>query len=329
MGQLIKGVWKKEEFHPKTAAGVFQRHESFFRKKVTADGRTGFKAEPHRYHLYVSFACPWAHRTLIMRKLKKLENVVTVSVVEPLMLANGWEFSAQFPDHLDRRKFLYQVYQAADPHFTGLVTVPVLWDKKENTIINNESADIIRMLNSEFDAFGDSSYDFAPKELWNEMDRMNDFIYHNINNGVYKAGFASTQKAYEKAYDSLFAALDEIEIFLGRTHFLVGNRLTECDWRLFTTLIRFDTVYFGHFKCNRNRISDYPNLSRYLKMLYSIPGISETVHFDHIKLHYYGSHRSINPTGIVPKGPDLFGLTGERAQKNPSETHLLSDFAHG
>lgn len=319
MGKLNNGVWQREDFIPTTTGGVFQRHESSFRKRITADGRTGFKAEPNRYHLYVSLACPWAHRTLIFRKLKKLESIISVSIVEPLMLDNGWEFSSGYPDHLDHRRFLYEIYQAADSHYTGSVTVPVLWDKKENTILNNESSDIIRMLNSEFDAFGDSSYDFAPKELLAEIDGINDFIYHNINNGVYKAGFATTQKAYEKAFDSLFAALDEVEMRLGRSHFLVGNRMTEADWRLFTTLIRFDAVYYGHFKCNRNRIADFPHLSRYLKMLYSVPGVAETVNFEHIKLHYYGSHKSINPTGIVPKGPHQYFLTGERSIRNPSE----------
>lgn len=312
MGQLVQGQWQNREFAPKTSGGAFQRDDSSFRKKITADGRTGFKAEPGRYHLYVSYACPWAHRTMIFRKLKKLENVISMSVVEPLMLENGWEFSRELPDHLGNQRYLYQIYQSANSEYTGSVTVPVLWDKKEKTIVNNESSEIIRMLNSEFNAFGDPTFDFAPTELLPEINRINDFVYHNINNGVYKAGFATTQKAYEKAFDSLFAALDEVETRLGQSQFLIGNYLTEADWRLFTTLIRFDAVYHGHFKCNRNRIADFSNMTRYLRQLYAFPGVAETVHLDHIKLHYYGSHKSINPTGIIPRGPDLSIFTDPR-----------------
>jgi len=304
MGLLIDGRWQDQWYDTKSTGGAFKRQESAFRNWITADGSSGFKAEPGRYHLYVSLACPWAHRTLIFRKLKKLEDAITVSVVEPLMLENGWEL-APGADPVNGKSFLYQVYTEVKPDISGRVTVPVLWDKRERTIVSNESAEIIRMLNSEFDAFGDASLDFYPEELRAEIDEINAYVYDRVNNGVYKAGFATEQKIYEDAFDRLFEALDTLEERLGRQRWLVGNRQTEADWRLFTTLVRFDPVYVGHFKCNLRRIQDYPNLSNYLRDLYQTDGFAETVSFDHIKRHYYGSHKTINPTGIVPKGPAL------------------------
>lgn len=308
MGLLIEGVWHDEWYDTAKTGGRFVRGQSAFRDWITADGSSGFKAEPGRYHLYVSLACPWAHRTLIFRKLKRLEEVISLSVVDWLMGENGWRFSERpgcIPDMVNGARYLHEVYTRARPDYTGRVTVPVLWDKARKTIVNNESAEIIRMFNGAFDAFGDPSIDFYPKALRSEIDAVNAFVYDNINNGVYKAGFATTQEAYEEAFDALFDALDEIEARLSRQRYLVGDRLTEADWRLFTTLVRFDAVYFGHFKCNRQRLADFPNLSNYVRELYQIPGVAETVDMRHIKGHYYESHRTINPTGIVPKGPQL------------------------
>jgi putative glutathione S-transferase len=304
MGLLIDGRWHDQWYDTKSTGGAFKRQDSAFRDRVTADGSSGFKADPGRYHLYVALACPWAHRTLIFRRLKKLEDVISVSVVDPLMLEQGWELK-DGADSINGKRYLHEIYTLAKPDYTGRVTVPVLWDRQTRTIVNNESAEIIRMLNREFDAFGDKSVDFYPEPLRGAIDDINAFVYDTINNGVYKAGFATRQDVYEQAYDALFAALDELDERLGRQRYLVGDRLTEADWRLFTTLIRFDAVYFGHFKCNRQRIADYPNLSGYLRDLYQVPGVAGTVDFDHIKRHYYGSHRTINPTGIVPKGPAL------------------------
>jgi len=304
MGLLIDGRWHDQWYDTKSTGGAFKRQESAFRNWITADGSSGFKAEPGRYHLYVSLACPWAHRTLIFRKLKKLEDAITVSVVEPLMLENGWEL-APGADSVNGKSFLYQVYTEVKADMSGRVTVPVLWDKRKRTIVNNESAEIIRMLNSEFDAFGDASLDFYPEALRAEIDEINAYVYDRINNGVYKAGFATDQRVYEQAFDRLFEALDTLEERLGAQRWLVGDRQTEADWRLFTTLVRFDPVYVGHFKCNLRRIQDYPNLSNYLRDLYQTGGVAETVNLDHIKRHYYGSHKTINPTGIVPKGPAL------------------------
>ena len=303
MGLLIDGRWHDQWYDTKSTGGAFVRTESQFRQWVRADGSTPFAPEPGRYHLFVSLACPWAHRTLIFRALKGLEGAITVTVVDPLMLKEGWVFTT--PDPVTGSSRLYEVYKAADPGYTGRVTVPVLWDKATGTIVNNESAEIIRMLNREFDAFADRSRDFYPADLAEEIDRVNAFVYDRVNNGVYKAGFATEQGKYEQAFDSLFDALDELEERLVAQRYLVGNRLTEADWRLFTTLVRFDVVYVGHFKCNRQRIADYPNLSGYLRDLYQMPGIAGTVNFEHIKRHYYGSHATINPTGIVPKGPAL------------------------
>jgi len=294
--------------------GEFVRAVSGFRNWVTPDGEAGpsgeggFAAEPDRYHLYVSYACPWAHRALILRALKKLEDVISVSVVHPLMPEESWVFG-EYPgateDHLYGSKHLYELYQKADPDFDGLVTVPVLWDKQRETIVNNESAEIIRMLNSAFDRYGDASLDFYPEELRGEIDAINEQVYARVNNGVYRAGFARSQKAYERAYEELFETLDALEARLATQRYLAGDRITEADWRLFTTLVRFDAVYYGHFKANRKRLVDYPNLWGYTRELYQLPGIAETVNMDHIKTHYYGSHTWINPSRIVPLGPDI------------------------
>ena len=298
----------------KTVKGEFIRSESSFRNWVTKDGNAGpggeagFIAEPGRYHLYVSYACPWAHRTLIFRALKGLEDVISVSVVHPLMPAESWlfdEYPGATEDHVNKANYLYENYIRADPGFNGLVTVPVLWDKKQQTIVNNESSEIIRMLNSAFDAFGNADVDYYPEALREEIDEINDSVYSNINNGVYRAGFAQTQEAYSKAYDRLFNTMDELEEKLSRQRYLVGNQITEADWRLFTTLVRFDAVYYNHFKTNKKRLVEYPNLWAYTRELYQVPGVAETVNMDHIKYHYFASHRSINPTGIVPKGPEI------------------------
>lgn len=303
---MVDGRWAQDTEHDRN--GRFVRHESVFRNRVTADGSSGFKAEPGRYHLYVSLACPWAHRTLIFRKLKQLEDAISLSVVDPLMGEYSWHFSGCagcIPDTVNGFHHLHQVYTLARPDYTGIVTVPVLFDKKTRTIVNNESSEIIRMLNCEFDAWGDAGVDFYPEPLRAEIDAVNAFVYENVNNGVYKTGFAQTQEAYEEAFDALFAALDELERRLAQQRYLAGNRITEADWRLFTTLVRFDAVYYMHFKCNLHRVTDYPNLWAYTRDLYQVPGVAETVDLDHIKTHYYGSHREINPRGIIPKGPVL------------------------
>ena len=294
------GKWKVNE-------GEFVRAESSFRNWITPDGR--FTAEPNRYHLYVSHACPWAHRTMILRTLKGLEDVISVSVVHPLMPSESWVFG-KYPgateDHVNGANFLYENYLKANPKFNGLVTVPVLWDKKTETIVNNESSEIIRMLNSAFDEYAKNrSLDFYPEALREEIDLINELIYENVNNGVYRAGFATTQTAYEKAYNQLFDTLDELEERLSSQRYLVGNQITEADWRLFTTLVRFDAVYYSHFKTNKKRLIDYPNLWGYTRDLYQVPGVAQTVNMDHIKTHYFGSHGSINPTGILPKGPEI------------------------
>jgi glutathionyl-hydroquinone reductase len=314
MGKLIDGTWHDVWYDTKETKGHFKRSASRFRNYVTASGEAGptgdagFKAEADRYHLYVSYACPWAHRTLIFRKLKGLEDLIGVSVVNPLMLSNGWEFGGHdgaTEDHLHGSTKLWQVYTKADPHYSGRVTVPVLWDKEKGTIVSNESAEIIRMFNSAFDGLTGNTDDYYPEELREEIDAINDRVYDTVNNGVYKAGFATSQEAYEENVAKLFETLDFLEERLADSRYLVGNRLTEADWRLFTTLVRFDPVYVGHFKCNIRRIADYPHLSGYLRDLYQTPGVKETVNFDHIKQHYYRSHTMINPTGIVPVGPAL------------------------
>ena len=314
MGLLVDGQWKDEWYDTKSTGGKFKRKPSQFRHWITADGsagptgNSGFKAEPGRYHLYVSLACPWAHRTLIFLKLKGLEDMISVSVVNPYMENHGWTFAPRdgvIPDPLFNAEYLHQIYTQADPHYTGRVTVPVLWDKQQATIVSNESSEIIRMFNTAFDGVGAKAGDYYPPELAAEIDSLNEMIYPTINNGVYKAGFATTQAAYEEALVNLFSALDELESRLGYQSYLTGNRITEADWRLFTTLVRFDAVYVGHFKCNLKRIIDYPNLWRYVRQLYQQPGIAETVDLVYTKAHYYGSHKTINPTGVIPTGPDI------------------------
>lgn len=316
MGLLVDGVWKDQWYDTDKTGGKFEREAARFRNWVTVDGapgpagQGGFKAESGRYHLYVSMACPWAHRTLIFRKLKGLESHVSVSVVHPDMVENGWEFSPGnecHRDHLFDSHFLHEIYTKAAPDYTGRVTVPTLWDTRKETIVSNESADIIRMFNSEFDGLDSvrTDLDFYPEPLRDEIERVNERVYHTVNNGVYKAGFATAQDKYETAYEELFDSLDWLDDRLSSQRYLVGDQLSEADWRLFTTLIRFDAVYFSHFKCNRQRIADYPNLAGYLKDLYQVPGVSETVDIEQIKRHYYVSQRTINPTQIVPVGPEL------------------------
>jgi putative glutathione S-transferase len=301
MGLLIDGQWHDQWYDTAKTGGRFQRQDSAFRGWLSRDGSTPFPAEAGRYHLYVSLACPWAHRTLIARTLKGLEDMIPITVVEPLMLENGWEL-AEGADPVLGARFLHQVYTAAKADYTGRVTVPVLWDKVAGTIVSNESSDILRMING---VFGDTGPDLYPESKRAEIDALNGWIYDAINNGVYKAGFATTQAAYEDAVTALFAALERVEGILSEQPFLTGDRPTEADWRLFTTLVRFDAVYVGHFKCNLRRIVDYPNLWDYTRALYQHPGIAATVNMDHIKGHYHGSHATINPTGIVPLGPIL------------------------
>jgi putative glutathione S-transferase len=303
MGHLIQGRWETAERKRTTADGEFVRQETKFRRWI---GEPGFEAEAGRYHLFVSLACPWAHRTIIFRTLKRLEAVIGMTIVDPKNLDNGWVFSEVSRDNpLDGVDYLYQVYTAADPAYTGRVTVPVLWDKKRATIVSNESAEIIRMLNGSFNDLTDEHYDYYPEALRPEIDEVNRLVYENINNGVYRAGFATSQRAYETAFHRLFDALDGVEGRLGEHRYLVGHTMTEADWRLFTTLVRFDAVYFSHFKCNLRRIEDYANLSNYLRDLYQHDGVADTVNLDYIKAHYYFSHTSINPSQIIPAGPDL------------------------
>lgn len=314
MGQLVDGKWHSGWYDTKSTGGRFKRESSRFRNWVTADGSQGpgdaggFRAEPGRYLLYVSLACPWAHRTLIMRRLKGLEAMIDVAVVHWLMADDGWTFApgpCVTGDPVGGAAFLHQVYTAAAPDYTGKVTVPILWDKQRSTIVNNESAEILRMLCEAFDGVGAAPGDYYPKEARDEIDALNERIYTTVNNGVYKAGFATTQQAYEEALAPLFETLDWLEERLGEQRFLCGDRLTEADIRLFTTLIRFDAVYYGHFKCNLRRIIDYPSLWRFTREIYALPGIADTVNFQHIKNHYYQSHTKINPAGIVPAGPAL------------------------
>ena len=314
MGLLIDGEWHTDWYDTKKTKGRFVRKDSSFRNWVTADGSagpsgdSGFKAEAGRYHLYVSMACPWAHRTLIFRRLKGLEDMISLSVVNAYMGDEGWTFDDGddvIPDTVNQKTRLHEVYTQADSGYSGRVTVPVLWDKERRTIVSNESSEIIRMLNSAFDGIGATPGDFYPEALRGEIDELNDFIYPNINNGVYRAGFATTQEAYEEAVGELFAALDKLEERLAGNRYLAGSTITEADWRLFTTLVRFDAVYVGHFKCNIRRIVDYPNLWAYVRDLYQQPGIGETVKIDNIKQHYYASHDTINPTGVVPVGPAI------------------------
>lgn len=305
MGQLVNGVWQSGDVRGAPGDGNFKRKDSAFRDWIRDDPSARFQPAAGRYHLYVSYACPWAHRALIFRSLKGLESMIGVTVVDPLMLENGWHFTDQHPDTLHGAEYLHQIYARADPEYTGRVTVPVLWDTKEGTIVNNESAEIIRMFNSAFDRVGAKPGDYYPADLADEIDTVNARIYETVNNGVYKAGFATRQAAYEDAFDALFDTLDWLEQRLSTQRYLLGERVTEADWRLLPTLLRFDPVYHGHFKCNRCHIADFPNLWGYTRELYQWPGVAATVHLDHIKKHYYASHRSVNPTGIVPKGPRL------------------------
>jgi putative glutathione S-transferase len=315
MGLLVDGVWHDQWYDTKKSKGRFIRSEAQFRNWVTADGaagptgEAGFKAEPGRYHLYVSLACPWAHRTLILRSLKQLEDVISVSVVDWLMREEGWVFNPDRPgatdDPINGATHMHQIYTSADPTYSGRVTVPVLWDKQRKTIVSNESSEIIRMLTTAFDAFTDVALDTYPEALRSQIDEINAIVYETVNNGVYRSGFATTQDAYEEAVTALFKSLDMLEDRLSNQPYLAGDTLTEADWRLFTTLVRFDAVYVGHFKCNIRRIADYPNLWNYTRALYQMPGIAETVNMDHIKSHYYGSHDTINPTLVIPVGPDI------------------------
>ena len=319
MGVLIDGIWRDEELPQETGkAGEFKRVDSRFRDRITADGSSGFAAEPARYHLYVAHACPWAHRTLIFRALKKLENVISVAYAIPGLKEQGWTFEHNpafpecVPDTVNGFRYLHEAYTASDPHYTGKVTVPTLWDKKTGRVVNNESSEIIRMLNSEFKALADD--DFYPAPLRAEIDRINAQVYANVNNGVYRCGFARSQAAYDEAYDALFATLDEIEARLSRQRYLVGNQITEADWRLFPTLVRFDVAYFSLFKCNRNRIADFPNLLNYVRELYAVPGVAETVKPRYYVMGYYSITR-VNPTGIIPKGtPVDFKKAHDRAR---------------
>ena len=311
-GEMIDGVWHTRFHDTKSTGGRFKRTEPKFRNWVTPDGSAGpsgtggFAAARGRYHLYVSLACPWAHRTIVFRKLKRLEDVISMDVVEPVMGDEGWQFGPDAGrDTLNGKARLHEIYRLADPRYTGRVSVPVLWDREQRTIVSNESPEIIRMLNSAFDAFTNERTDYYPAELRHEIDAINDEVFSNVNNGVYRCGFASTQDAYEEAFLDLFGTLDRLEQRLSRQRYLAANRITEADWRLFTTLVRFDAVYYTHFKCNLRRIMDYPNLSNYLRELYQVPGVAQTVNMDQIKRHYFMSMLQLNPSGIVPLGPAL------------------------
>ncbi len=314
MGMLVDGKWHDVWYDTKASKGRFVRSAAQFRNWVTTDGSPGpsgvggFKAEKDRYHLYISLACPWAHRANIYRKLKGLESMIGLSAVHWYMGAEGWTFApgpGVIPDPINHAERIYEIYLAADPHYSGRATIPILWDKERHTIVSNESAEIIRMFNSAFDDVGAIDVDYYPEALRAEIDELNDYIYPNLNNGVYMSGFATTQEAYEEAVSKVFVALDMLERRLATRRYLTGPRITEADWRLFTTLFRFDPVYFGHFKCNRRRIVDYPNLWGYTRDLYQQPGIADTCKVDFCKSHYYGSHETINPHRIVPIGPDI------------------------
>lgn len=314
MGLLQDGKWVDQWYDTSSTGGRFVRKLPQFRNWITKDGSAGptgnggFKAESGRYHLYVSLACPWAHRTLIFRTLKGLEESIPISVVHWYMAENGWTFKSGdgvVADPVNNAQYMYQIYTAAMADYSGRVTVPVLWDKHNQTIVSNESPEIIRMFNSAFDDVGAKPGDYYPAELQAEIDDLNERIYESVNNGVYKCGFATTQEAYEESLEPLFNTLDWLEQRLDSKRYLTGNRITEADWRLFTTLVRFDPVYVGHFKCNIKRIADYPNLSEYVRDLFQQPGVSDTVNMQHIKDHYYASHESVNPSRIVPKGPEI------------------------
>jgi len=315
MGLLNNGIWQDKWYDTDSTGGRFERHESQFRNWITPDGsagpdgKAGFQAEAGRYHLYVAYACPWAHRALVFRKLKGLEEMIDVSYTHWFMGENGWTFNDDpdgiVGDKLFGSDFMYEIYLKADPHYTGRVTVPTLWDKQKNTIVSNESADIIRMFNSAFDGVGAAEGDYYPEDKRAQIDDINERVYHAVNNGVYKAGFATAQDAYEEAVFPLFESLDWLDEKLGKSRFLTGDMPTEADWRLWTTLYRFDLVYHGHFKCNIRRLVDYPNLWPYARDLYQWPGIAETVNPMHAQRHYYESHDMVNPTRVVPAGPDI------------------------
>ena len=308
MGQLINGVWKKGSVLNNQKDGSFKRVDSVFRNEISDNDKV-YKPEKNRYHLYVSYACPWAHRTLIFRHLKKLENYISVDYVHPDMLENGWSFSNNFPkatgDSLHFKSYIHEIYQLSDKKVSSKATVPILWDKKTNTIVNNESAEIIRIMNSAFNKITKNFDDYYPSNLRPEIDKINKITYENINNGVYKSGFSKTQSAYEDAVTKLFSSLEMVDNILEGKEYLVGNQLTEADIRLIPTLLRFDSVYHVHFKCNLKKISEFKNISNYVKKLFNIPAINSTTDFDHIKRHYYFSHESINPNRIIPLGPEI------------------------
>ncbi|MYL27736.1 MULTISPECIES: glutathione S-transferase family protein [Halomonadaceae] len=329
MGLLINGQWHDQWYDTAKSGGAFVRESAQFRNWVTPDGSAGptgdagFAAEPGRYHLYVALACPWAHRTLVFRRLKGLEEMIPVSIVHPDMLENGWAFRPDDPFHRDHEngaRFMHEIYTRDTPDYTGRVTIPCLWDTHRKRIVSNESADLIRMFNSAFDGQGARALDFHPEPLRDEIDAVNERVYNSVNNGVYRAGFATAQDKYEQAFTEVFDALDWLDGLLAEQRYLVGNRLTEADWRLFTTLVRFDAVYYSHFKCNRQQLRDFPNLQGYLKDLYQIPGVADTVNIDQIKRHYYRSQRTINPTQIVPAGPRL------ELERPHGRGHLGPDF---
>ncbi|MGH8272809.1 MAG: glutathione S-transferase family protein [Gammaproteobacteria bacterium] len=326
MGLLVEGRWQDRWYDTESHGGRFEREQAGFRNWITPDGAAGpsgegsFKAEPGRYHLYVAWPCPWSHRVIIYRSLFGLEEAIGLSAVDPLMLEHGWTFArsgAERRDPLYGAQFLHEIYTRAVPDFTGHVTVPTLWDCERETIVNNESSEIMRMLAGAFAPWAKHVHDYRPAALREEMDAINERVYETVNNGVYKAGFASSQEAYEENFGALFETLDVLDIRLGERRYLMGEGVTEADWRLFVTLVRFDAVYFGHFKCNLRRIADYPNLSGYLRDLYQQPGVAETVRIEEIKLHYYGSHRKINPTGIVPRGP-MLDFTRHHGREHPA-----------
>jgi len=303
MGKLVNGIWHDVWYDTESSDGKFVREDAGFRDWIKDQKDARFQPESGRYHLYVSLACPWAHRTLIFRQLKGLVEHIGVSVVSPDMLGEGWQFDE--PEPLFGFRHAHQLYTQAKPDYTGRVTVPILWDKHSKTIVSNESSEIIRMFNHAFNSLTGNHDDYYPEPLRENIDQWNDFVYPNINNGVYRCGFATSQQAYEEAYDQLFDALDKVDAHLASSRYLLGSQITEADWRLFTTLVRFDAVYVGHFKCNKQRISDYANLQGYLKELYQVAGVKETTNFEHIKRHYYFSHTGINPTQVIPKGPML------------------------
>lgn len=324
MGLLVDGVWHDEWYDTKSSGGAFVRDTSAFRNTISTAADARFPAAPERYHLYVSLACPWAHRTLIARRLKQLEGIISVSITHPHMGAQGWSLSDDYPgatgDSVTGKQFVHQLYTLSDPQCSGRATVPILWDKQGECIVNNESAEILRILNSAFDAWGNTELDLYPAELREAIDQVNSFVYEAINNGVYRAGFATTQQAYEDAVLPLFAALDELEQRLDTRRYLLGQRLTEADIRLFTTLVRFDAAYVGHFKCNIRQLADYPNLFGLARELWQLDGIAGTVSFDHIKRHYYTSHDTINPTGIIPVGPQQDWTRPHGRDRLPADT---------